>query len=338
MRYLSSISFAIAACANCAAADPLPSLNLDPSQTTVSGVSSGGFMAVQLQVAFSQSIQGAGIVAGGPFNCADNSVWQALYVCMDPAFLGPDPDSSIKSIRDLASAEEIDGIEGVASDRIYMFHGTQDETVARSSMDALEATFLALDVSEVAINYVSSVEAGHGFVTENASVGCADTSPEYLVDCDFDQAGDILNWLYGELVPPVSPVSGNLLTFDQSVYLEGAAGMDEVAFVYVPSACRARETCGLHISLHGCNQGREAIGDDYVRLTGFNGWAETNNIVVLYPQATAVPSPWNSWFAGNPNGCWDWWGYSGADYLSRNAPQPSAIARMSAALGAPIAR
>ena len=104
-------------------------------------------MAVQLQVAFSQSIQGAAIVAGGPFNCADYSVWQAIYVCMDPAFWGPDPDSSIKSIRDLASAEEIDGIEGVASDRVYMFHGTQDETVARSSMDALEATYLALDAS-----------------------------------------------------------------------------------------------------------------------------------------------------------------------------------------------
>ena len=295
-------------------------------------------MAVQLQVAFSRSIYGAAIVAGGPFNCADNSVWQALYVCMDPLFRGPDPDESMQSMSDMASVGEIDGLEGIASDRVYMFHGTKDETVARSSMDALETTYLSLGVSELAINYVSSVDAGHGFVTENAAVGCADIAPEYLVDCDLDQAGDILNWLYGDLAPPVSPVAGNLLTFDQSLYSEGAAGMDEVAFVYVPSACSAGEACRLHIALHGCNQGREAIGEDYARLTGFNGWAEANNIVVLYPQAAMVPSPWYNWFAGNPNGCWDWWGYTGADYLGRNAQQPSAIARIAAALGAQFSR
>ncbi len=35
-----------------AAADPLPALNLEPEAATVSGLSSGAFMAVQLQVAF----------------------------------------------------------------------------------------------------------------------------------------------------------------------------------------------------------------------------------------------------------------------------------------------
>jgi poly(3-hydroxybutyrate) depolymerase len=30
-----------------------------------------------------------------------------------------------------------------------------------------------------------------------------------------------------------------------------------------------------------------------------NEWADTNNIIVLYPQA--VPS------YGNDYGCWDWW-------------------------------
>lgn len=295
-------------------------------------------MAVQLQIAFSQSIVGAAVVAGGPFNCADNSVWRALYVCMAPFFRGPDPEESMQSLRDMASAGEIDELDGLASDRVYMFHGTKDETVARSSMDALKATYHSLGVSDVAIRYISSVDAGHGFVTENAAADCADSAPDYLVDCDLDQAGDILNWLYGDLAPPVSPFAGNLLTFDQSLYSEGAAGMDTLAFVYIPSACNAGETCRLHIALHGCNQGREAIGEDYAWLTGFNGWAEANNIVVLYPQAATVPSPWYNWFDGNPNGCWDWWGYTGEDYLSRNAPQTSAIGRITAALGLPLSR
>lgn len=43
--------------------------------------------------------------------------------------------------------------------------------------------------------------------------------------------------------------------------------------------------------------------------TGFNEWAEANNIIVVYPQAkksAVVPY--------NPNGCWDWWGYAGVNY------------------------
>ena len=27
----------------------------------------------------------------------------------------------------------------------------------------------------------------------------------------------------------------------------------------------------------------------------------------------------------NPLGCWDWWGYTDDDYLSRTAPQLSAV-------------
>ena len=48
------------------AAVNLPALKIDKTQTTVSGLSSGGFMAVQLHVAYSATFaKGAGVVAGG---------------------------------------------------------------------------------------------------------------------------------------------------------------------------------------------------------------------------------------------------------------------------------
>ena len=57
------------------AAEPsLPALNADIAQTSVSGISSGAFMAVQYQIAFSALVKGAGIVAGGPYYCAAGSV------------------------------------------------------------------------------------------------------------------------------------------------------------------------------------------------------------------------------------------------------------------------
>jgi poly(3-hydroxybutyrate) depolymerase len=52
------------------AADALPALQADARRTTVSGLSSGGFMAVRYAVAFSASVQGVGVVAGGPYRCA----------------------------------------------------------------------------------------------------------------------------------------------------------------------------------------------------------------------------------------------------------------------------
>lgn len=322
--------------ASVAAAEPLPVLNLEPETTTVSGLSSGAFMAVQMQVAFSGAISGAGIVAGGPYDCADHSIWRAFYVCMDPFFVDADPGSSLESMQALAADNRIDPLLDIVPDKLYLFHGQADDTVARSTMDALKQTYVLLGVNEGSMTYVTSVDAGHGFVTEQGQVTCDATRPDFLIDCDFDQAGDILNQLYEDLSPPVDPREEGFVIFDQAEYTEGAAGMDDIAFVYVPADCAAGDSCRLHIAFHGCKQGRQVIGEDYARLTGYNQWAEANRIAVLYPQAIRIPAPWYNWLAGNPKGCWDWWGYSGPDYLSRTAPQLSAVARMAAALGVPL--
>ena len=47
---------------------------LDITGVYVTGVSSGGFMATQLQVAYSATIDGAGIVAAGPYDCGQGNV------------------------------------------------------------------------------------------------------------------------------------------------------------------------------------------------------------------------------------------------------------------------
>ncbi len=80
--------------------------------------------------------------------------------------------------------------------------------------------------------------------------------------------------------------------------------MDTTGLAYVPAACATvggGGKCRLHVALHGCAQAREAVGDVFASRTGYNGWAETNRIVVLYPQAAATLT--------NPQGCWDWYGF-----------------------------
>ena len=54
--------------------------------------------------------------------------------------------------------------------------------------------------------------------------------------------------------------------------------------------------------------------------------ADTNHLVILYPQAIASVIP------ANPEGCWDWWGYDGPNFAVKSAPQMVAIMNMVHAL------
>ena len=62
--------------------------------------------------------------------------------------------------------------------------------------------------------------------------------------------------------------------------------------------------------------------DTFARLAGYNDWADANSMIVLYPQAESIPP------VINPRGCWDWWGYTGADYANRKGKQMAAIRSM----------
>jgi hypothetical protein len=57
----------------------------------------------------------------------------------------------------------------------------------------------------------------------------------------------------------------------------------------------------------------------FIQKSGINEWADGNNIIVLYPQTIASIVP------ANPDGCWDWWGYTGPNYALKSAPQMMAV-------------
>jgi len=328
------IAAALAALVSAATADPLPELTLDARATTVSGLSSGAYMAGQVHVAFSDSIAGAGIVAGGPYWCARGGLLDAVSACMRArGGDGPDIAPLLEKARTYAAAGAIAPLSGLAGDRVYLFSGSEDATVARPVTDAARDWYAAAGIAEAAITYVTDVPAGHAFLTEQGPNACPVTAPPFLNDCDRDQAGNILGSLYGDLAPPGKADPAHLRRFDQGRYMAAPSNhsLAEAGFAYVPQACTAGATCRLHIAFHGCRQGIEAVGDTFARRAGYNRWAEANNLVVLYPQAVATAAE------GNPRGCWDWWGYDDPDHATRHGPQMAAVARMAAALGAPLA-
>jgi poly(3-hydroxybutyrate) depolymerase len=79
----------------------------------------------------------------------------------------------------------------------------------------------------------------------------------------------------------------------------------------------------LHIALHGCNQQYSAIGTAFIEHAGYNGWAEANNIIVVYPQTAA-----SYFFPYNPEGCFDWWGFTNAYYAVKGGPQIAFIEKI----------
>src|SRR3712207_4026452 len=109
------------------AAERLPSLAIDIDQTTVSGLSSGAFMAGQFHVAYSGTVRGAGIVAGGPYYCAEGQlVPNALFRCMQTGLGAPDPDRLLGIARGFAQDGRIDPLQNLANHRAYLFAGTND--------------------------------------------------------------------------------------------------------------------------------------------------------------------------------------------------------------------
>ncbi len=159
------------------------------------------------------------------------------------------------------------------------------------------------------------LKAEHCLPTLDYGEACTVKKSPYIGKCDYDGAGIALSHLYGPLASGKA-VSSHLTTFDQSPFVTKSSSLGNTGYIYVPAACADGKTkCKLHISFHGCVQDLSSIGNQYAADTGFNSWAEANNIIVLYPYAVSSVNP------SNPNACWDWWGYTGSDYVYQTGKQ-----------------
>jgi len=206
-----------------------------------------------------------------------------------------------------------------------LFSGLQDATVKPSVVRVLETMYQDFGVTKITSNF--QLIASHTFPTINYGNACTFSFTPYISKCSYDGAGEALRVLYDNLKEPVPYVEENIDSIDQNQFTEGrgaaAISLGSEAYLYVPTACQNNENvCKIHVSFHGCQQYKNAIGMQYVLDTGFNDWAEANNIVVLYPQATASTAH------NNPNGCWDWWGYIDPSFAIKSGPQMKTINNM----------
>jgi hypothetical protein len=258
----------------------------------------------------------------------------------------PDVNTYISYTDKAATAGSIDTTANLADDQIYLFSGSADTTVdvsdclyclifspLRYNLTAYPFYFpspyiqplVMHDLQTYYEHYTNAtqiaaefnIDAQHCLPTLNYGETCDVKKSPYIGKCNYDGAGIALKHLYGDLASGTA-VGAHLTAFDQTPFLPATPGssLGDTGYIYVPAACAAgTTTCKLHISFHGCVQDLASIGNQYAEDTGFNGWAEANNIIVLYPYAVSSVVP------SNPNACWDWWGYTGSNYVYKNGVQ-----------------
>jgi poly(3-hydroxybutyrate) depolymerase len=325
MGMVMSLLTTILLCASAAAAVlPLPKYNVSVDDVSVSGFSSGADMAVQMHFAYSKTIKkGAGVIAGAPYYCSQGNVTISLTACM--LNTAPRNLAYLYSVINTWSGNGyIDPTSNMAASRVYLLSGTLDSTVRQPVMNDLR-TMYANYLPAANIVYKNDLAVEHSIPTDYYGGACTYNGIPFVDNCNFDTAGAILSWLYGPLnAKNVSTLSGVFINFDQAPFWGNfnplMHGMATSGYAYVPASCAAQQACKLHIAFHGCLQNAATVGTAFYQNAGYNRWADTNQMIVLYPQTVAT--------ASNPGGCWDWWGSDDLNFPGKSGGQMVAIKTM----------
>lgn len=300
----------------------LPKLNLDTENLTVSGLSSGGYMAAQYHLAHSNTIKGVGIIAAGPIYCAQNDLMTALAACINKQDKPTDLAVINQQIQQWQQQGDIANLRHLKADKLWLFHSTKDEKVITGVSNDLFRQYQQWLTAEN-MTYVKDKPFAHHFPTRNSGSDCQQSVAPYLGNCGYDAAGEMLSFLLDDIKPASESSMGAIVSLAQKELLDvDAAGMADTGYVYIPQSCASGQACQLHINFHGCNQFSEAenIGTNYIENNGLNRWADTNQLVVLYPQTKkSLMNPFN------PQGCWDWWGYTNEHYATQKGLQVKAV-------------
>lgn len=297
-----------------AAPEPLAALGADKRAVSVVGISSGGYMATQLAVAFPERFSAVGVLAAGPWGCAEGSLSRALSTCMTTSGGEPSLDRLENRRRRYEAAGQVGPRETLSQLRVFLWHGEDDDVVDPDLGDLLAAQWERWLSGADQLRVVRREDTGHGWPVRlddelpppRALGDCQQGGGSYLLACDDDVAGTMMRFLYPERGRN-DEGQGHLSAFDQSDF--AVAGLADSGFVFIPEGCE-QGGCQVTVALHGCQMNEDAIGDAFVRHSGLNDWAALHQQVVLYPQAESSMM--------NPQGCWDWWGY--AERSSQLAP------------------
>ena len=179
--------------------------------------------------------------------------------------------------------------------KVWLFSGNNDGTVRRAAMNAVNQYYKTL--CKLRQRILPNQQSRPPRDCHRQVWGAVPyIRARFINNCGYDAAGLLLQHIYGRLNPPSSKRSiGSMLKFDQTKFVKlvdptlipAFIGLADSGHVYVPKACKT-ETCRVHIVFHGCKQNEATVGNAVYKNAGYNEWAATNKIIVLYPQTVAT--------------------------------------------------
>ncbi|KRX05020.1 hypothetical protein PPERSA_06654 [Pseudocohnilembus persalinus] len=308
--------------------DQMVSNNLQPSSNIVNSSYKmenfhkiKRYFAVQFQVANSQFIKNAAILAAGPYWNGKGDFDFSQKACKTQPDL-IDLDVLYQYMENASSAQQIDNLENLENSNIFVLISGNDTTVFP------EVSFRLIEQyqhygAQVKQEIVENCE--HTFPTN----GFGNQDPLYkgspfISNCNYDGAYNIFkNVVQLQKVQSDKKMNElNFFKFDQEPFSLYGSVMSKNGYLYVPTNCQdGNKKCQLHVAFHGCRQNPDYIGHIYARNTGLNDYAESNDIIILYPQVGYDEKI-------NFNSCWDYWGYSGQEYALKSGKQNQSVLNM----------
>lgn len=303
---------------------PLPALEADPKRLYIAGLSSGAYLAHQIHLAYPAEVLGIASFAGGPYQCAEKGVSAALFNCMQISRGAPKAETSLKAMQVAAKEGLLGDLTQLKNSKAFVYFSEADEVINPQVSQALYESYAQLDLAALKLHTLP--KAGHGLPTDNQGVACDATASPYVNACGFNAAQVSLDFLDDQPATSLSKAkakevnqTAELHSFGQQRFNPDIKSLASEGYYFVPESC-ASEKCGVLVVLHGCEQAHQAVGEDFMRLSGFLAEAEKRNLIALFPQTKKS--------LANPKGCWDWWGYESSLYATNKGPQLEAIRNM----------
>lgn len=261
---------------------------------TVSGISSGGFMASQFGTIYSDQVNGVGTVAGGVFYCARNHfqekiekygsqsyfafgvasksifikvvepleinpVYQAMGICMENPERAHAPDGgamNLDFVGEFAQQGLIAATKNIAKQKVFIYQGENDDVLRAPMAKKLEEFYQRMGTPS-AFMKTELRPGSHNFPTDREDgIACSEEKVPYIANCKYDLAGDILIHLTGRQLERTKFVDENLHLVAQK---ETPSSIHSYGYLYANSYCLNNpRKCDLHVAFHGCK-----MSDDY---------------------------------------------------------------------------
>ncbi|MEN0058897.1 MAG: hypothetical protein AAGB31_08685 [Bdellovibrio sp.] len=283
-----------------------------------------------------------------------NPIYQATQCMSQPETshsLPPYKSMNLSFLDKLEDAQLIAPLTNISKQRVLIYQGENDVVVKKTAAFKLQEFYARMGVPDSQVKVIFK-PGNHNFPSDgDYGISCADAKVPYVARCNFDLAGDILQHTLGRTLERSSFQTKNLYRVQQK---EAPVSIAPSGYLYANEFCLNNpQECDLHVALHGCQ-----MADDYdqnfqnfysakIRLTRilgissyelnarvpimgaqnfarYSGYAsyaepEKNHLMIYFPQTQITAEN----YPANPNGCWDWYGWTGEAYATNQGVETS---------------